>query len=96
VKRHIEETTKKLTGLPFAFFKWFINCTFQHFCLNFAPSLLVCTVYNCLYEKFLSIIPNVLSCHYLHCSHPLQGLSVRWNMIPTGLLICDKWHSQIH
>jgi len=24
------------------------------------------------------------------------GVYVMWNMIPTGLLICDKWHSQIH
>lgn len=87
---------KKLSGFPFAFFKWLINCTFQYFCLNFAPSLLVCTVYNCFYENFLSIIPNVLSCHYLHCSHPFQGSSVMWYMIPTGLLICEKWHSQIH
>ena len=54
VKRHIEETAKKLTGFHFAFFKWLINCTFQHFGLNFAPSLLVCTVYD-FYENFSQI-----------------------------------------
>ena len=107
VKRHIEETAKKLTCFPFAFFKWLINCTFQYFCLNFAPSFSYAQ-FTIVFMKIFFVIPNVSSCHYLHCSHPLQGLSVMWYlviylfvydilyMIPTGLLICDKWHSQIH
>jgi hypothetical protein len=69
-----EEALKKKRKVFLAIFKWLINCTFQYFCLNFALSLLVCTVYNCLYENFFSVIPNVFSCHYLHCLHPLRGL----------------------